>query len=1277
MSTRTTSHRLPGMMLLVFLGSLAMASTAMAQLMVHEPFAGEYEIGADLAGRAGGTGFSSVWTAVDGVTIQAAPGLSLGRFPASGKAMALKRSGEINQKRYAFRRLARPKAGREVWLSYLARWTEDNGGKGHSAEVGLGTYSHADDSNVQLHTRVLSINDENRFGIGYGERSTRSTEPSNMVGKTMLVVARWAAVGQDDQQATLWVFDDAEAANAALTATSTDDLDDNAYAKQTVSGFFGEFAEKDGIKIGGFIGGDPGAYTVVVDEIRLGHSAGDVLPGAKIAMAEAPARPQVMPMTSLPVGDRTIHVAADGDDDSADPTNIATPLRTIGKAAGMVNAGETVEIRGGVYRESVRIERVATADHPIVFKPHGDEQVIVKGVDEVTGQWEKVAGDKPIYAITLKDRFESKQTQSDQVFVDGKMLDLARHPNFSEHGDRMQPGNWFTVDNFVGSHKISGETEWGKIEKGPSERVTIIAEAVGEREDGYWNDAQVWIKPEEHGVSWGFGRACPVIEHKGKRLTFDMAGEVNAFSAFGPGIRFFFYDKKELLDAPGEWWLDRQANRLYVWLPGDADPNEHTIEVKRRDWAFDLTDSAHVTLKDIHVFGATITTDNEYSDGRGGGGWISNNRDSQNPDVARGNARAHHITLDGIRAQYVSHFMGTWGFMHGQWTNASGIQLVGEDHVMKNCLVAHSAGNGVSVFGYRHKLINNVIHDVAYSGAHASGIFFTHGTQTPILPTDYQVAHNTLYRAGWGLIDCSNLYSSDPANPSRIHHNFVEAPGLISKDVGGIRFVGHTKPPHEVNRTRVDHNVVRGCVAALGNAIYFDFNNGYQADHNIVYHSTNLMNINDAADMLVAHNTGHTFQGGIGGNPKRTKFRNVRVVNNLTNRGVPDRMDRLDPTYKQDHNLQTDDMDSYVVDVDSGDFRLIDGSPAIDAGVAVEGLAHPTTGDAPDVGALEAGADDWTINVGADWVHEPAPSGLKAAPHPDGQVDLQWQHADPANHAFIVERGYKTDHPNGGWEYIIVARTKPGVTRAADRIDGAYREYFYRVRTEQSHYSAPVVLKAGRSASGQIGFEQPGGYEPGDLIDQTSWLGVHSGQGVGKAHPRGFGVVDLDGNRALKVTGDGSAAALGSMSMIAPDFIPGASKLRFAVKLGIVNPVAGTKDNAIDIKIGGLDHWRAPGSVLGSLVLGKDGTVKWGWRPLANLADHTSPGNPLVEIVGVINTDTGAVASLIVGGKSVETANLTANKDAAIEHALWQINASLGGSDTAVLIDDLTLEPVD
>jgi hypothetical protein len=968
----------------------------------------------------------------------------------------------------------------------------------------------------------------------------------------------------------------------------------------------------------------------------------------------------------LAVGGRTIYVATDGDDASADPTDIKTPLRTIQKAASMALAGDTVVIRGGTYRETVAARLAASAEHPVLFRPYRSEKVVVSGADVVAGPWENVDGH--VWATLLPDRFESRQSQSDQVFCDGRMLHVARHPNFAPHGEVMQPGSWMTVDRTLAARNITGENEWGKIAKGGAASYTIECAELAELK-GPWDDATVWIKPEEHGVSWGFGHVGPIIRREGKKLEFNIYNEVGEFSTVGRGIRFFLYDKREALDAPGEWWLDRKANRLYVWLPADADPNEHTIEVKRRDYAFDLSLSSYVTLKGIHVFAATITTDNLYSDGRGGGHWLTGNRDSDNPNVAQGNAPAHHITLDGVRAKYVSHFIGTWGFLHGQWTNASGIQLVGTDHVMNSCAVEYSAGNGVSLFGHRHKVINCIIHDVAYSAAHSSGIFFSHGRT--VLPTDYEIAHNTIYRAGWGLIDCSNLYSSDPRRPSRVHHNFLDAPGLLTKDVGGIRFVGHTKPPHEVNGTRVDHNVVRGCVAALGNAIYFDFNNNYVADHNIVSHSTNMMNINDAHDIVIANNTGHTLQGGIGGNPKRTKFRNVVVRNNLTNCGLP-RADRLDPAYKAGHNLVARDFSGLVVNAPAGDFRPKNGSKLIDAGLTVPPLTDGFSGKAPDIGALEAGGDDWTKSAGADWALVKAPSHLQAAAKADGTVRLRWKDNSDNEAGFVAERGYKTDHPNGGWEYIIAARVGANVTEAEDRINGPYREYFYRVRTRRSRYSAPVVLKAGNAGRTKVTFERDQGFAPGDLDGQQNWIGVDGGRGLGMADPKAFHIAGRDGGQCLKIVGDSgntSVAALGSLALLDDAFKPRESRLSFSFKVALARLAEGADKGLFKLAIGGVGFWRGPGDDLVAFEVTPDGTVKCGWMKVAKLRE----AGKWYTVSGILDVAKGRVEDLTVAGKRIDVNYKSKPGKSRIENAYYQLHGRVKDPGQAVMLDDLTL----
>lgn len=86
---------------------------------------------------------------------------------------------------------------------------------------------------------------------------------------------------------------------------------------------------------------------------------------------------------------RIIHVATDGNDEE-DGTD-KRPYRSISRAAEMAFPGDTVLVRGGVYREWIRPRRGGTSDQcRISYVGTPGERVIVKGSEEVTG-WERVS----------------------------------------------------------------------------------------------------------------------------------------------------------------------------------------------------------------------------------------------------------------------------------------------------------------------------------------------------------------------------------------------------------------------------------------------------------------------------------------------------------------------------------------------------------------------------------------------------------------------------------------------------------------------------------------------------------------------------------------------------------------------------------------------------------------------------------------------------------------------------------------------------------------------
>jgi len=74
---------------------------------------------------------------------------------------------------------------------------------------------------------------------------------------------------------------------------------------------------------------------------------------------------------------RAYFVAPTGSDDA--PGTADEPLATIGRAAALVEPGETVVVRGGIYREQVKLTRGGTMDAPVIFMAYEQETPIIDG----------------------------------------------------------------------------------------------------------------------------------------------------------------------------------------------------------------------------------------------------------------------------------------------------------------------------------------------------------------------------------------------------------------------------------------------------------------------------------------------------------------------------------------------------------------------------------------------------------------------------------------------------------------------------------------------------------------------------------------------------------------------------------------------------------------------------------------------------------------------------------------------------------------------------------
>jgi PA14 domain/Right handed beta helix region len=672
--------------------------------------------------------------------------------------------------------------------------------------------------------------------------------------------------------------------------------------------------------------------------------------------------PTAVQITSEP---NAFYVAPSGDD--TNPGSLEKPFKTIQKCADVVTAGFTCVVRAGTYRETVTPKNSGTSAKPITFKTAPGETALVSGADVVTG-WTPGAG-----AIQTAGVNWDLGAGNNQVFVNGKMVFEARYPN-AVSGDLLESRNWGRVRDPQGA-----KSAW-----------TFAADGVPANLTG----AKINIVP---GPVW-VAETGAVTASSGGTLSFSaLGGQLEEVPSFDPnlyalknGNPYFVWGKRELLDAPGEWFLE--GGTLSIIPPEGVILSGATVEIKRRLSAFDLRDRSFITLKGFQVKAATITT----------------------ADPARPNeATSSNIVLDDVHVRYPSHFtLSKLGNAWGTGVNDSGVLLFGRNHTLKNSTVAFSAGNGVTMNGVGHVLENNIIHDVNYAATDSSAVS-TDGSGLGL--SNQTIRFNTLYNAGRSVLVHRN------AQRLKILNNHLYNAGLLVNDLG-MTYTFQS----DGGGTEIAYNLVHDNFAPSESmGIYLD--NGsknFLVHHNIVYNVRAALNLNlPSLNNRVYNNTllgWNEASSSWGPNQSDWKVDGTELSNNIFTgpRNISPDGARAILSFAGSNNLEAATNPKFT-NLSEFDFSLQSGSSAIDAGKVIAGITDGFVGAAPDIGALESGKPMFRTGanitepcvIGDDCAPATARSyGLKAEYFSDETLtNLAWSRIDPN----LDQGWYETTGPSG------------------------------------------------------------------------------------------------------------------------------------------------------------------------------------------------------------------------------------------------------------------------
>ena len=574
------------------------------------------------------------------------------------------------------------------------------------------------------------------------------------------------------------------------------------------------------------------------------------------------------------------------------PGTQSHPFATLQKASEVAAAGDIIKIRSGIYRETIVPAHSGAPGQPITYEPDGDATVTVSGADPADRGWTIYRGNiyQKVIALPVagyRERITNNTTLlANQVFAGGKMMIEARWPNVTIADDLLNRADFKSVP----------KDGWMTTPTGTTLRDAGIPEI-----PGGWTGGTIWF------IGWYQPQSSTITASTRGQIEFPATAQDKFHDSY------YLTGRLGALDAEKEWFYD--GTHLYLWAPGGISPMQ--VEVKRRNYAFDLSGRSHITLKRLNLFAATITTD----------------------------TNSVGIKLDSLRALYVSHFVTVKNL--DSHRHETGIRLLGSNSSIRNCRVAYSAGSGIVLGGSDSVADNNMVHDVSYGGTYSCGIWPAPGGARQT------ITRNTIYRTGRSGID--GVYSN-----KEIAYNDIHTFGLINTDLGAI----YAANGADLSGSRIHHNWLHDAgnnilhEFPVGAGIYFDQNaKPALVDHNVFWNNhKNDIRLEQSAPPFhrIFNNTmastetnfWHSFNSYPASSPTNSQ-------NNIY-------CSAIKPKTAGSTEL-TAETDPCFVNMGLGGlcFRLQSNSPAIDRGVVIPGVSESYTRSAPDLGAYEYGGNDW------------------------------------------------------------------------------------------------------------------------------------------------------------------------------------------------------------------------------------------------------------------------------------------------------------------------------
>ena len=445
----------------------------------------------------------------------------------------------------------------------------------------------------------------------------------------------------------------------------------------------------------------------------------------------------------------------DANNPNARDTNPGTesqPFKTIGKATPLLQAGDTLLIRAGVYRESVTLSKSGTASNPITIMAYpGDEGKAIINAAEPAMQWRKCTGPDDcagnphwshIYYTDVAGLVAAHPDRTfavRQVFQHGELLPRSRYP----------------------------DTGWSYPTTIVDPNTTFADDTLSQPSD-YFTGAVCHIKTEVWQIDQipiaGFSASTIVLARNPR---YDMS------------TRYGYYMTSIVgeINEEGEWAYEPSLKRLYLWPEGDE---VQDVEFTYREICLCTTQGVSfnivrgLTMRNAYQYGILVrwshyvtiennTIEHTYDCGIRlqslGGGSCDNNQ------VLRNTVK--HSCSSGINVDSTA----AHNNVEGNYVYATGTEHFGGD-------LMNGPGYGLFIWGRFTRVYNNRIDRTGNTSLYMGG-----------QPLNREISFNYITNTALATSDDGGIYTAGfygGPEKDHIHHNIIE-------DVFGCRTMSKSR----------------------------------------------------------------------------------------------------------------------------------------------------------------------------------------------------------------------------------------------------------------------------------------------------------------------------------------------------------------------------------------------------------------------------------------------------------------------------------------------------